>query len=187
MRDFAARQGSSNGSEGIDCWDRVGGTFSFVADPLEVVEVTVEVTFPLRRRVLRSDRVDLDLRMPDDAVDGAFHLAVFGADGEAVGVATAMPAEPPFDAEPPAWRIRQMAVDPAVQGTGIGAALFDAVVQHIRERRGATVWAESRDSSVGFYLARGMSVVAGRAHRAGGVDYTDVVMRLGRSEDRQPL
>ncbi|MDQ0894858.1 hypothetical protein [Agromyces ramosus] len=31
-----------------------------MADPLEVVEVTVEATFPLRRRVLRSDRVDLD-------------------------------------------------------------------------------------------------------------------------------
>lgn len=147
--------------------------------------MTLEATFPLRRRVLRSDRVDLDLRMPDDAVDGAFHVAVLGADGEAVGVATAMPADPPFDAEPPAWRIRQMAVDPAVQGTGIGAALFDAVVQRIREQGGAAVWAESRATSVGFYLARGMSVVSGREHRAGGVDYTDVVMRLGRSRDGQ--
>jgi len=166
----------------------IGGTFSTVADPIEVVEVALEATFRLRRRVLRADRVDLDLRMPDDAVDGAFHVAVLGADGKAVGVATAMPTpELPFDAEPPAWRIRQMAVDPAVQGTGIGAALFVAVVQRIRERGGATVWAESRDTSVGFYLARGMSVVAGHAHRSGGVDYTDVVMRLGRSEDRQPL
>jgi GNAT superfamily N-acetyltransferase len=157
-----------------------------VADPIKVVEVALEATFPLRRRVLRSDRVDLDLRMPEDTVDGAFHVAVLGADGKAVGVATGTPTEPPFDAEPPAWRIRQMAVDPAVQGTGIGAALFDAVVQRIRERRGATVWAESRDTSLGFYLAQGMSVVAGRAHRAGSVDYTDVVMRLDRSEDRQP-
>lgn len=157
-----------------------------MADPIEVVEVTLEATFPLRRRVLRSDRVDLDLRMPDDAVDGAFHVAVLGPGGKAVGVATAMPAKPPFDTEPPAWRIRQMAVDPTVRGIGIGAALFDAVVQRIRERGGATVWAESRDTSVGFYLGRGMSVVAGRAHRAGGVDYTDVVMPLGRSENRQP-
>lgn len=157
-----------------------------MADPIEVVEVALEATFPLRRRVLRSDRVDLDLRVPDDTVDGAFHLAVLGADGEAVGVATAMPTEPPFGAEPPAWRIRQMAVDPAVQGTGIGAALFDALVQRIRERHGATLWAESRDTSLGFYLAQGMSVVAGRAHRVGGVDYTDVAMRLDRSEDRQP-
>jgi len=163
----------------------IGRYVSSVADRIEVVEVTLEATFLLRRRVLRSDRVDLDLRMPDDAFDGAFHVAVLSADGEAVGVATAMPTDPPFEAEPPAWRIRQMAVDPAVQGTGIGAALFDAVVQRIRERRGATVWAESRVTSVGFYLARGMSVVAGRAHRSGGVDYTDVVMRLGRAEERQ--
>ncbi|GAA1489377.1 GNAT family N-acetyltransferase [Brachybacterium sacelli] len=141
------------------------------------VETAVTETFALRRRLLRADRTDLDLLMADDAVEGTFHLAVLDR-RSAVGVVTVVPSAPEFDAASPAWRLRQMAVDPALQGTGIGSALFDAVVDRLRRRRAATLWAESRDSSLAFYLGRGMAIVPGREHTAGGVSYTDVALRL---------
>jgi GNAT superfamily N-acetyltransferase len=141
------------------------------------VEVSVEATFALRQQLLRADRPDLDLRMPDDDAVGAFHLAVLHDDG-AAGVITLTPSAPEFDARAPAYRIRQMAVAQDRQGDGIGALLFAAAVARLRAQGVATLWAESRNTSLGFYLAHGMRVVPGRQHAVGDVAYTDVTMDL---------
>jgi len=143
-----------------------------------VVDVDVDVTYGLRGELLRRDRPDLPLHMADDDIPGAFHVAVRGDSGSVLGVASAMPEEPEFAAAAPAWRIRQMAVSAASQGRGIGTALFGGVVERARERGAATVWAESRTTSLGFYLARGMATVPARAHSVAGVDYVDVVLPL---------
>jgi GNAT superfamily N-acetyltransferase len=143
-----------------------------------VTEVSAEQTYPLRRELLRRDRADLGLHMPDDDVPGAFHLAVWSDRGSVVGVASVMPAVPEFPAAVPAWRIRQMAVSTDCQGAGIGTALFEAAVAVVRSRGAATLWAEARDSSLDFYLARGMSRVPGRHHSVAGVAYSDVMLRL---------
>ena len=145
-----------------------------------VIEVSAAQTYPLRRELLRQDRTDLGLHMPDDDVPGAFHVAVQDAAGRVVGVASVMPARPEFPAVGPAWRIRQMAVSAAHQGTGIGTALFEAALARVRSRGGATLWAEARDSSLDFYLARGMSLVPDRQHSVSGVAYSDVVLAVGR-------
>ncbi|WP_460518907.1 GNAT family N-acetyltransferase [Humibacter antri] len=143
-----------------------------------VAEVDAAETYALRRDLLRRDRADLDLHMPDDDVPGAFHLAITVDPGSVVGVATAMPALPEFAAMAPAWRLRQMAVAPELQGCGLGTALFDAILERLRARGAATLWAESRDTSLGFYVARGMHPVPGHHHSVAGVDYTDVVLDL---------
>jgi GNAT superfamily N-acetyltransferase len=156
---------------------RSGGTLAGVT--WTVSEVSVEQTYPLRRELLRRDRSDLGLHMPDDDRPGAFHLAVSSDAGCVVGVASVMPAVPEFPADPPAWRIRQMAVAMDRQGVGIGTALFEAALAGVRSRGAATVWAEARESSIDFYLARGMSRVPGRHHSVAGVVYSDVVLRLG--------
>ncbi len=145
----------------------------------EVAEVPVEATFALRKQLLRSDRADLGLRMPDDDLPGAFHLAVFDGTGEAVGVATCTPSNPEFDARQPAYRLRQMAVHPDYQGQRVGSALFAAALSRLRAQRVATLWAESRDTSLGFYTAHGMRAVPERHHTVRGVAYTDVVLDLG--------
>ena len=142
------------------------------------MEVSAAQTYPLRQELLREDRADLDLHMRDDDTPGAFHLAVTDATHRIVGVATVIPATPEFAAAHPAWRIRQMAVTPGQQGAGIGTALLEAALTRVRALGGATMWAEARDSSLGFYLARGMQPVPGRHHSMAGVAYTDVVLPL---------
>ena len=143
-----------------------------------VAEVPVTETYPLRRGLLRGDRPDLDLHLPDDDIPGAFHLAARDDAGAIVGVASVMPGAPEFAAPLPSWRLRQMAVAADAQGSGAGTALFEAVLTRLRVRDAASLWAESRDSSLGFYLARGMRVVPGRRHTVGTVAYTDVVLAL---------
>lgn len=145
-----------------------------------VVEVPVEATFGLREQLLRRDRPDLGLRMPDDRLTGTFHLAVLDSGGDAVGITTLAPSEPVFYVRRPCYRLRQMAVDPGQQGHGIGAALLSAAIVRLRSRGVATVWAESRDSSLGFYQAHGLRIVPGRHHQVGEVTYTDVAMDLAR-------
>jgi GNAT superfamily N-acetyltransferase len=146
-----------------------------------VVEVSAAQTYPLRQELLRADRTDLDLHMRDDDTPGAFHLAVKDDADRIVGVATVIPATPEFPAANPAWRLRQMAVTPGHQGAGIGTALFEAALTRVRSLGGATMWAEARDSSLGFYLAHGMQPVPGRHHCVAGVAYSDVVLPLAES------
>lgn len=143
-----------------------------------IVEVPVARTYPLRRELLRRDRSDLDLRLPDDDVPGAFHLATVDDTGATVGVVSAMPEVPEFAAAPTAWRLRQMAVATMSQGRGAGSALFHGVLERVRTAGAGCLWAESRDTSLGFYLARGMLTVPGRRHVVAGVAYTDVVLAL---------
>lgn len=135
-------------------------------------------TYALRTEHLREDRTDLDLHMRDDDAPGAFHLAVKDDADRIVGLATVIPATPEFPAAHPAWRLRQMAVTPDHQGAGIGTALLGAALTRVRSLGGATMWAEARDSSLGFYLAHGMQPVPGRHHCVAGVAYTDVVLPL---------
>ena len=153
-----------------------------------VIEVEVAETYALRRDLLRRDRIDLELHLPDDDVPGAFHLAATDAAGAVVGVVSVMPSSPGFAVPGPAWRLRQMAVAPELQGSGVGTALFDGVLGRVRGRGAATLWAESRDTSLGFYVGRGMHPVPGRHHTVSGVDYTDVALdfRAGRTRGVAP-
>jgi GNAT superfamily N-acetyltransferase len=148
----------------------------------DVVEVSVEATFALRRQLLRQGRRDLALRMPDDDLPGVIHLAVLDDFGDPAAIVTLTPSQPDFAARQPAYRLRQMAVRPDRARQGTGSALFAAAVSRLRARGVATLWAEARDSSVDFYLKNGMHVVSGRHHIVGSVAYTDMTIDLTRAE-----
>lgn len=62
-----------------------------------------------------------------------------------------------------------MAVTPIHQGSGAGSALFVEAVERVRSRGAATLWAESRDTSLGFYVGHGMRAVSQRRHSTLGV------------------
>ena len=52
-------------------------------------------------------------------------------------------------------QLRGMAVDGGQQGRGIGAALLTAGVERAAARGATAVWANARDSALGFYLRHG--------------------------------
>ncbi|MCU1530210.1 MAG: GCN5-related N-acetyltransferase [Frondihabitans sp.] len=143
-----------------------------------MIEVPVAVTYPLRERLLRHDREDLDLHMADDDVPGAFHLAVLDPPSTPIGVASLVPTPPSFAVALPAWRLRQMAVHPDFQHSGIGSVILNDAIARLRHLGAATLWAESRDTSLEFYVGHGMTPVPGRHHTTGTVSYTDVVLPL---------
>src|SRR5207245_1459574 len=79
--------------------------------------------------------------------------AVADDDGSLVAVSTWIPSVEGT------WQVRGMAVDPAVQGRGVGRLLLDGGVARARGAGVSRLWAHGRDSALGFYQRLGWSVV----------------------------
>jgi GNAT superfamily N-acetyltransferase len=124
-----------------------------------VRDVTAAEAYPLRRRVLRPGFEESVIVFEGDAVPGAFHLGAFEAEagGEPVGIATFFPS--PRGSVADAWQLRGMAVAPEVQGRGVGAALLAAGVARVGALGAPLLWANGRDSALGFYERHGWKVV----------------------------
>ena len=144
---------------------------------MRVVEVDAEATYDLRRRVLRGDRPDADVRFPQDAVPGTFHLAVMDG-GSVVAVASFSPEATPRRPGARAVRVRGMAVEPRFQGTGAGRLLLEAATARLRGEGVDVVWANGRDSALGFYRRLGWQVAGEGFTTAEGIPHHVVLTEL---------
>ena len=125
---------------------------------LVVRRARVDEIFPLRHAVLRPGRpVTYSVYSEDE---GAVHIGAWD-DGELVGCATVFPDPwPGPPAEPAAWRLRGMAVDPSRQGGGIGGHVLAAAVEAATEAGAPMLWANGRTAALRFYERHGW-VIAG--------------------------
>lgn len=126
---------------------------------LRVVEVGPEATHELRRRVLRGGRADADVRFPRDDEPGTFHLALTDDSGTVVAVASFYPEPTPWRPRARAVQVRGMAVDASRQRSGAGRTLLEAAYERARAQGFAVLWANGRDSALGFYERLGWQVV----------------------------
>ena len=146
---------------------------------MDVVTITATDTHDLRRRVLRegtfSDAVVFD--GDDDA--GTFHLGVRDGDGTIVAISTWLQRPHPTAPDRPAHQLRGMAIEPALQGSGVGSLLLAAGLAACAERGSEVVWAHARSTALAFYEGHGF-VVYGEdyAEAATGLAHVDVVRTL---------
>jgi GNAT superfamily N-acetyltransferase len=119
-----------------------------VAVAVELVDAAE--TLLVRGQVLREGRPHEGF--PEDGWPETFHLAVRDAGGAVVGVASFIPRDD-------GWQLRGMAVDPSVQGQGIGRALLERAYDELRARGATFAWANGRDTALDFYRAVGWRVV----------------------------
>lgn len=117
---------------------------------MRVEEVDAAATADLRRRVLRAGRPHEGF--PEDDAPSTFHLAAV-EEGGVVGVATFV------DRGAGVWQLRGMAVDDEVRGRGAGRAVLAEGLERVRARGGTSVWANGRDTALGFYERLGFTVV----------------------------
>ena len=113
--------------------------------------------YDLRRRVLRANDPGALVANPADEDVAARHFAGF-VDGELVVSASF------FADGPGAYQLRYMATDPRVQGRGYGAGVLAAAEAHLAGEGVTRLWANARDSALGFYRRLGWRVVEGSEH-----------------------
>ena len=120
------------------------------AGTVVVVAVDAPATIELRSRVLRDGRAHEGFAEDGDAT--TIHLAAVDGD-RVVGVATFVPRDDGW------WQLRGMAVDTERQGRGIGRAILDEAETRLRALGASGVWANGRDTALGFYERAGWRVV----------------------------
>jgi GNAT superfamily N-acetyltransferase len=118
----------------------------------------------LRRRVLRAGRADAVVADARDDDDGAARHYAGLLEGEVVACASLYPSAPREGGAAPAWQLRFMATDESVRGLGYGAAVLAAAEADLVELGAREVWANGRDSALGFYRRLGWRVLEGSAH-----------------------
>jgi GNAT superfamily N-acetyltransferase len=95
----------------------------------------------------------------DDTV-GAWHLGAVDAAGRVVAISSFYFVPHPIRRDVwPAVELAFMAVDPAVQGKGIGSAVMSAAIRRLRATDAILLWANARDTALRFYERFGFKVV----------------------------
>lgn len=123
-----------------------------------VVELAPEQTHALRLTVLRADTESKAVEFAEDALPGAVHLGL-EVDGVLAAVSSWIPK--PFAQQPhrAAIQLRGMATAREHQGAGVGGALLESGVERARMAGAELVWANARDSALGFYARHGFATV----------------------------
>lgn len=145
---------------------------------MPVVEISPHDTHPLRRSVLRTGTASTQVIFDGDDEATTFHLGVREG-GDLIAVATWMwrryPDLPALDG----FQVRGMAIDPARQGSGVGALILGAGLQRCADQGAAVVWARARMSALGFYLRHGFETKGPRyTDLTTGLPHVDIVRLL---------
>lgn len=117
----------------------------------------------LRRRVLRSNNPDISVADERDEEETSLHVAGFLGDRLVVS-ASFYPSTSPVNPNLVTYQLRYMATDFDVQGMGLGAKVIEFAEFELRARGVQQVWANGRDTALGFYRATGWKIVEGSEH-----------------------
>jgi GNAT superfamily N-acetyltransferase len=128
-----------------------------------VERVSADQLHALRRRVLRND--DAALYHPDsrDEDETAIHYGGF-LGSRLVVSASFFPSAPPMDSSLVTYQLRYMATDFDVQGRGYGARVLAFAEDDLRALGVEQIWANGRDTALGFYDSVGWQRVEGSEH-----------------------
>jgi GNAT superfamily N-acetyltransferase len=139
----------------------------------------------VRRRVLRND--DARLYHPDVRDEEATSIHFGGLLGDRVVVsASFFPSSPPMNPTLVTYQLRYMATDFDVQGRGYGALVLSVAEDDLRELGVEQIWANGRDTALGFYENVGWRKVEGSEHLSPETQlpHTVIFKRLNEDTDR---
>jgi GNAT superfamily N-acetyltransferase len=145
-----------------------------------VGDIEAAHTHDLRRRVLRDGHAE-HLVFPEDDRPGAFHLGARAEPGgPLLAVASFSPEPTAHRPDRRAARLRGMVTEPAHQGHGLGRGLLEDALPRLRAGGIEVLWANARDSALGFYERLGFEVVGEGflAGPAGDIPHHIVVLDL---------
>ncbi len=134
-----------------------------IADELRVEAVAAFRLYELRRRVLRNNDPAISVEEPRDTEPTSLHVAGLLGD-RIVACASFYLDAAPVRPELVSYQLRFMAVDVDHQGHGYGARVLAYAEDALRDAGARQVWANARDTALGFYDATGWETIPGSAH-----------------------
>lgn len=123
---------------------------------MKVIQITSAATKPLRHKVLWphiEQTADCVINI-DDRAD-AIHLGAFNDQEVLVGVCSLFEMETPKLTFGKQYRLRAMATDPDVRGTGAGRSIVQHALQTIEKLGYDVLWCDAREVALGFYERMG--------------------------------
>ena len=136
---------------------------------ISVVELAADQTHLIRRSVLRDGTASHIVTFDGDEAPGTFHLGA-DIDGDLVAISSWMQRRYPDLPAHDAHQLRGMATLPAHRGTGVGAHLLLAGLDHAAAGGSTVVWARARVGAVPFYERHGFETR--------GAEYVDLTTGL---------
>ncbi|MDQ3569810.1 MAG: GNAT family N-acetyltransferase [Actinomycetota bacterium] len=143
-----------------------------------MIEIDAEATHDLRWRLLREGMPGSDVSFAGDHHPGALHLALANDDGVLAAVASFSPLPSPHHPGARAVQLRGLAVEPRFQQAGLGRLLLDAGIERLRGQGFELVWANGRDTVLGFYRRLGWRVLGEGFLTATGIPHHLVVLEI---------
>jgi GNAT superfamily N-acetyltransferase len=137
-----------------------------IEDEFQVVSVAARELHELRRRVLRENDATKSVDEPRDAEPTSLHFAGL-LNGRVVVSASFYPTPAPIRSDLLSYQLRFMAVDADAQGRGYGARVLDVAESALATAGAEQLWANARDTALGFYLKTGWEVIPGSEHISG--------------------
>jgi GNAT superfamily N-acetyltransferase len=128
-----------------------------------VERVSADQLHELRRRVLRDDDPEIYHPDPRDDEDTSRHYGGF-IGSRLVVSASFFPSAPPMNPSLVTFQLRYMATDFDVQGRGYGARVLAFAEDDLRALGVEQLWANGRDTALGFYETVGWLRVEGSEH-----------------------
>jgi GNAT superfamily N-acetyltransferase len=128
-----------------------------------VARVEPERLHELRRRVLRNNDPRVSVSDARDGDADAMHLAVLD-DDRVVACGSFYPSPTPFPSSGLAYQLRYLATDQPLQGQHLGSMLLAAADDQLQSRGVDVLWANGRDTALGFYDRQGWERLAGSEH-----------------------
>lgn len=126
-----------------------------MSDSIQIREVSAEDTWPLRHQILRPNQDFEKVKYAQDFLPTTFHLAAT-VDGKVCGIATfEKEAHPDFLSYKNSYRLRGMAVDPAVRKSGVGRRLIEQAEDKLRNQGSEFLWFNAREVAFSFYQKLG--------------------------------
>jgi GNAT superfamily N-acetyltransferase len=129
----------------------------------QIDRVAPERLHELRRRVLRSNNPDISVADKRDNEETAIHYAGL-IDDVVVVSASFYPSVSPVRPELVTYQLRYMATDFDVQGKGLGRLVMNQAEDDLRALGVEQVWANGRDTALGFYKSLNWELVPGSEH-----------------------
>lgn len=128
-----------------------------------VARVDAASLYELRRRILRGNDPQKNVADPHDDDPTSLHFGGFLHDRVVVSASFFLSISALGD-EFGTYQLRYMATDVDVQGSGYGALVLAQATTTLRAMGVRQIWANARDTALGFYSSVGWTIVAGSEH-----------------------